>query len=455
MPGILPKKTGMTPRRRNKKSPLRAGFCLAALLTAALTLAACRDGADDPAVLLQKAEAAMEATPCSHAVLEVTMELTLDGADAVTVNTNDITVSRQPVSSRILTDTAVTVGDTVTHTTAQAYSVPMGQMLTTYVESDGIWLSAPGAEQLSMSLSASALTADTGTLALDESVTVWEDRPVRCLTTHMGGEQLQQLLSGVLGTPQDGGAAVSGEEIGCDARILLDAETYLPIREEMTFTGMSEALAPLYPDGSLTVHRCTAVDRFVSYGPQDAVQLPEGAAEKADAWQRLLQNEPDNGDGSFTVREGTVLADVVTPDGCSPAEKAYDHVTFTRGDGLQAMYAVYYLTDSPDGAALRAVVDNDAADREAAGCTVEREQTRQSVNGLTFDCEILDTAGSDHTGRCFYAWTVLETDADGAYCLYVKVTDGCADDPGEKDTVPTEEDLRLLLGCASRSRFAG
>ena len=440
------------PKRQNKRRLLRLAALTAAVALVSV-LGGCRGKAVDPAALLQEAEAAMETTPCSHAVLEVTMELTIDGVDATTVNTNDITVSRTPVSSCILTDTAVTVNGSTTHTTAQAYSVPVGQILTTYVESDGVWLAASGMEELGMSLSASSLTADTETLALDRSVTAWEGRPVRCLTTRMSGEQLQQLLSGVFGAAGEGEAAVSGGGVVCDARILLDAETLLPIREEMTFTGMSEALAPLYPGGTLEVHSCTAVDSFVSYAPQDAVQLPQGAAEKAEAWQRLLQDEPENGDGSFTVREGTVLADVQTPDGYTLTERAYNHVTFTSGDRRQVTYAVYYFAGDRDGDALHAAVDADAAERETVGGAAERGQFRLTSPGFEYDCEFFDIDHGSHTERSVYAWTVLETDADGAYYLFVKVSDDYADETGKKDADLTGEGFRLLLACASRSRF--
>ena len=109
-----------------------------------------------------------------------------------------------------------------------------------------------------------------------------------CLTTQITGEALQATLGGMLESigQQGGSLEEAAETVGaidysaltCDARIYLDKETYLPMAEEMTFSGMSDVLNPLYEQMGMKadVTSCTASTTFLSYEVQEETVLPRG-----------------------------------------------------------------------------------------------------------------------------------------------------------------------------------
>lgn len=443
---------------------------LAAFLSAALAASccACAQKAETAAEVLEKMHAALAETPCGHA--QMTMELTaaLDGGalgtlDMRTATTYDIRVARSPVSGCTTATTDVDYGGEQSRTVTENYSVTEDGALVSYVHSDGVWLKlATDRSPEDFARSAASVSVDAASAAIDETVTEHEGRAAICLTTRLGGETLEATLGGLLeGIGQQGGALGEAAEamdgidyaaLTCDARIYLDKETYLPLAEEMTFSGMSEVLsaafAPMGVEAEVTA--CTASAAFLSYEMQEEIVLPEGAREKAEAWTRLLSGEPDNGDGTFTIREGSALIDIAAPEGFTVSDKDYDHVTFTRGDHRTLRYTAVY----GDAEYLSSQVDGRLARYGDLPKSVSRTQLTLTGDVLAFEADIVGVEWSSYEEGLMYAWADLGSDGSAHYLLFVEVEDGYNDGlGGQKSADITPEEFLHYLNAAAPSQL--
>ena len=421
-----------------------------------LLLCGCAEQAETPAQIVEKMNTALSETSCTQQEMTLSMVMTMDaGADGSlemelsTANTQ--TVCPEPLSARNVITAVTTAGGTTSTTEVVEYILPQDGGLMSYTCADGIWVRA-ASEMTEDALRGLGLTTDLTGAALDETVTEWNGTAAHCLTTQISGESMKSVLAGSIGS-----LGVEGEvdyaALSCDVRVYLDAATYLPLAEEVTVTGMDAMLNAAYASMgvSMTIDSCTAATVF-SYEPQAEITLPDGAAEAAAAWERLLSGEPDNGDGSYTIREGTVLIDVVTPDGFTMEEKDYDHVSFTRDDHRTITYTMWYLTGDTD-AYFTSMADSDESRYSQNGGKTERQQFTCATETLSFTCDILGvTWGSDREDAYLFGWTTLGSDESGTYCLLVEVTDGYSDIFGNSKSADiTAEEFMACLNGASPS----
>ena len=429
------------------------------------------------AQIAEKMQQALTETPCGKLETVMNMSMSIEAeeagkADMNIQNTTELTITQNPVSSFAATTVGMEIAGQSTQTVSESYGIVENDEVVSYVNSGGIWMKVPtGQSPEEYCKSASAFAVDTSNISIDESVTEWNGKKVIALKYDLTGNSMQETVDGILGGMGNMGGTLDSatELIGsvdyaklkCACVIYLDAETYLPLFQEQTLEGMTEVMAPVYQQlgVSAEVTHCSSGVTFVSYDAQAEVTLPDGAAEKAEAWTRLLANEPDNGDGTFTIREGMVLIDIVHPEGFEVAQKDYDHVTFKRDDYRQITYMMSYITgEQSPGSGEYFVVNNDKAENRwtnMGGVKVQREQVPVATETLSFTCDLLATTWkSGLQDANFYAWTPLVNDGAGTYYLYVEVTDGINDGMGfTKNADITSDEFTAYLNAATPSKI--
>lgn len=419
------------------------------------------------AEIVQNMQAAMTATPCSKLETTVTFSMTMDAGEAgktemTTESITEMTISQDPVSSYSVATTKVTTAGETTENMAENYTITEDGQMVAYVKSGGIWVKMPtGQTPEALRNSASSVGFDPSNVAADESITQWNGQSVICLETTLSGEALENTVGNMLRSLSVLDASMDTldySKLGYHSVIYLNPETFLPIAQEITFDGMTEMLAPLYQDSGVTVEvsECTTTGSYLSYETQSAVPLPEGAAEKAEIWSRLLSGEPDNGDGTFTIREGLALIDVVHPEGFEIKETDYDHVTFVRDDYREITYMMSYISgEATPGSGEYFLTANDSTERRwnSNGGKVNREQMKVETDTLSFTCDLLATTwGSGREDANFYVWSPLLSDDDGTYYLYIEIADGASDGFGfTKSADITSEEFVAYLNAAAPS----
>lgn len=432
----------------------------------ALACCSCSPKPETPEQVIEKMQIAMAETPFGKAQLVMDMTMALDAGDLgvqeiSTTLTNDITISQDPVSGYTTSTVEVSYGDEPVQTFGESYSVVEEGELVSYSHSSGVWMKlSTGQTVEELKSSTSSVNIDINNAVIDESVTELNDRKVICLTTQLSGSSMNGVLDSMLeGIGLDASAMSEAAEtvssfdlsaLSCDAKIILDKETYLPISEEVIISGMSDVLAPLYDTLGMTVDitTCTATISFLSYEPQDEITLPEGASEKAIAWERLIAGDPENGDGTFTIREGSYLMDITAPEGFELDEKGYDHVYFTRDDHRQVKYTMHY--GSADNFA--AEIDSKLNRYGDLPKNISREQMTLDGSNFTFNCDIIGVDWSSYEEGLTYAWAELGSDGVATYYLFVEITDGFNDGMGNSksaDMTPDEFMAYLNAGTLS------
>lgn len=441
--------------------------CLA--LALALMCCACSQEAETPAQVVEKMQTALTESPCGKAQTTMNMALKMEAGEAGTLEmstktTNEITISHEPVTGYTVATVDIDYGGEKSQTIAENYTIEENGEMVSYINSSGIWMKAPTGQTPGDFVKVnSSVGFDGSNLAIDETVTEWGGKPAICLTTQLSGENLKGMLDGVLNSlGQQGGAfsqaaetagAIDYSALTCDSRIYLDKETYLPMGEEMTFHGMDDLMNPMLAGTGVTaeVTECTATAAFLSFESQPAVTLPEGAAENAEAWTRLLAGEPDNGDGTFTIREGAVLVDIVPPEGFELTDKGYDHVYFERDDHRKVHYTMVY--GSADH--FTATIDQQLSRYGDMPNQVNREAMSLPGETLTFDCEIIGVEWSSYEEGLIYAWAELGNDGVGSYYIFVEISDGYNDGlGGVKSADITPDEFMGYLGLATLSELS-
>ena len=424
-----------------------------------------------------KTQQALTATPITK--LETQMDTAMsmgagqeDKIDIVMKNKTETTVNHEPVAGYSLATVDMNISGQESQSVVESYFVNENNEMISYMNSSGIWMKVPtGQSPESYAQSAASVGIDTTNLTIDESVTTWNGKNVITLNFELTGDHLQStvdtILSGMgslgesFGSSADLFGSIDYTELSCKSVIYLDPTTYLPIYMEQTLDGMTEVMAPLAEQLGVTVavQTCKTSASFTSFDAQSEITLPDGVAEKAEAWTRLLANEPDNGDGTFTIREGMALIDIVHPDGFEVADKDYDHVSFKRDDYRQITYTMSYITgETTPGSGEYFIKENDDSENRwttMGGGKVEREQMPVATSTLEFTCDLLATTWE--TGRQdanFYAWTPLANDGTGTYYLYVEITDGYNDGLGfSKNADITSDEFVAYLNAASPSKL--
>lgn len=434
--------------------------CLAAVI--AVSCCACSLEPKTPAQAAEKMNAALLKTPCCHAQLVMDIAMTLDAGESGTIEvttttTNDIKLSQKPVSGYTTATVNVDYGGEKSQTITENYSVAEDGELVSYIHSNGVWIKASaGRSPEDFAKSAAAVSIDEASVAIDETVTEYDGKEAVCLTTRISGKALQASLGGMLESlSQQIGASDAAETtdtidysaLTCDARIYLDKKTYLPMAEEMTFSGMSEVLNPMYEKMGLKadVTGCTASAVFLSYESQEVPTLPDGAQEKAETWMRLLSGEPDNGDGTFTIREGTTLIDIAAPEGFEVSDKGYDHVYFKRADNREVRYTAYHSTAEQ----LVAQIDRQLERYSNLPQKISRERMKLTGDVLNFEADIIGVNWSSYEESLMYGWADLSSYGNANYFIFIEVTDGYNDGLGNSKSadVTPEEFMDYLNGA--------
>lgn len=437
------------------------------------TPAPTEDVQDTPEQIVEKMLQALEATPCTRAELVTDMQMTLDAGDgeaveARVINTSDITLCPDPASGLTVNTASTQIDDETYTSVTEAYSVPEDGAMVSYVHADGIWMKmSTGMTPEQFTASSANVSVDAANAAVDESVTEWEGKPAICLTTTLTGDALDELLSGIVSglESEEGDAAEAADlldsmdysALKCEARIYLDPETYLPMAEEMAFEGMTEVVAPIYADAGVSVEvtDCTAVGTFASFEPQAEIQLPQGAENRAEAWMRSLNGVSDNGDGSYSIREGAALADVTALEGFEVDEAGYDHVYFLREeDYRQVGYSVWYVTGTTDDGDdyFYGMIDDIIPDYQELGYDVDAAAGSYPAETFEYNCYLLSLLYGDHEDAEAYAWAPIGSDEDGNYYLFIEIYDGYTSEDGDsKNADLDEEDFLTYLNSASLS----
>lgn len=405
-------------------------------------------------------------------IMDLTMSINTDESgkmDMVMKNATETTVSYNPVSGYSVATVDMDIAGQKTQRVVESYSIVENNEIVNYVNTDGVWLRvSTGQAPDAFAASASAVVVDTASLTKDETITKWNDKEAIVLKYSLSGSELQKAVDGVLGIMSDTFGSESGDlddldysKLSCSATLYLDPNTYLPFCMEQTLTGMTDVMASFTEQlgAEVDVSDCTTTATFVSFDAQEEISLPEGAVEKAGAWSRLLANEPDNGNGTFTIREGMVLIDLVHPEGFEVAEKDYDHVTFKRDDYRQIAYTVSYITgETTLGSGEYFISENDDSEERwttLGGGKVDRTQANVATDAFEFTCDLLATTWeTGRTDATFYAWTPLANDGSGTYYLYIEVTDGYNDGLGfSKSADITSDEFAAYLNAASSSKL--
>lgn len=420
---------------------------------------------ETPAQVLEKMQAALSETPCGQAQMVMDMTMVLDGGEYGTLEmstktTNDFKISQNPISGYTTATVDVDYGGEKSQSFTENYAVIEDGALVSYIHSDGIWLKVSTGQTTEGLAKSASPTIEASTVAIDETVTEYGGKEVICLTSQITGDGLQAVLGsmldnvaqrgGDLGEAAETAGTIDYSALTCDARIYLDKETYLPIAEEMTFGGMSDVLNPLYEQMGLTVDvtNCTASASFLSYEAQEEIKLPEEAAEKADAWARLLAGEPDNGDGTFTIREGTALIDIIPPEGFELTDKGYDHVYFKRDDYREVKYTAHYGSEEY----FPSTVEKRLSRYGDLPRNISRERIPVEGDTLSFDTEIVGVDWESYEEGLIYAWAILGGDGTANYHLLIEITDGYNDGLGnEKSADVTPDELMAYLNAATVS----
>lgn len=415
--------------------------------------------------VLERMQAALLETPCAQAQMIMDIAMTLDGGEYGTLEmstktTNELTISQDPVSGYTTATVDVDYGGEKSQSFTENYALVEDGVLVSYIHSDGIWMKVSTGQTVEGLSKSASPSIDAGTAAIDASVTEYNGKEVICLTSQITGNGLQAALGGMLDSvAQQGGALEDAAEtagtidysaLTCDARIYLDKETYLPVAEEMVFNGMDDVLGPLYEEMGMAVEvtSCTASAIFNSYEPQAEIKLPDGAAEKAEKWTRLLSGEPDNSDGTFTIREGVALIDIVPPEGFELTDKGYDHVYFERDDHRQVKYTAHYGTEE----FLISEIDRELSRYGDLPQNISREQIPMEAETLSFTTEIIGVDWQSYEEGQMYAWAVLGSDGTANYHIFIEVTDGYNDGlGGVKSADITPEEFLAYLNAATVS----
>ena len=228
-----------------------------------------------------------------------------------------------------------------------------------YSNMGGSWLRSEvdAALQNDGSASAAIWNLPPEQLSIDKEVTELEGTPAICLIGQITGKEISQAL-GFLFSSLENSAGLSGEnqpeidweKITAQVSADVDKETYLPLRAQISVQGLDEVLAGLMGNGaSLSIQNADITVEYASHEPVEPCVLPEGAKEAAEQAQRLLEGNPDNGDGTFTIQESGYYTDITAPEGYVLDYVNYDEVDFYSEElDRKVCYQMWTTADSND-----------------------------------------------------------------------------------------------------------
>lgn len=224
--------------------------------------------------------------PALGSVHTVNLDLKLNAATVTTrepyASKTDMTIAMHYYSPEVDMDQR-------TKLNSQVYSVMEEGELVSYTQTMGTWVrTATGLNPEDMVKYADDIMDIANlTFQKDETVTEWEGIPTVCLTTTVTGDAVQSMLNTTMQGMEESMTGPMGEldfsAMNCPTRIYLDAETYLPLAQEMDIQGMDQVMGAVLDEVGMTIDMdsCTAVVRYRSFDPQEPIVLPAEAKENA------------------------------------------------------------------------------------------------------------------------------------------------------------------------------
>lgn len=312
----------------------------AGTLTAALLLSLQGCMPMSPQQTAERMAANMAKTPCTAASVTGQMELSI-GMNGMEVDTTvsveeSLVYSADPMQAYMDLEMNYELMGIRVPMTLESYLLEEDSKMVQYLHSDDIWMCADA--DTSMVQAGTAVQFDEPeNLTFDEEVEELDGTPAVCLVGTLSGDTLSPILGSMLGelagSREQGGdlqeqADLSG--VSADVRMYVNKETCLPIRMECSVAGLDTVMNSMLAGSgmSYTVSSFTMTCDYTSYEPQEIPALPPEAHAAAEQAARLAEGNPDNGNGIYTIREGSYYMDIATPEGYEVSGMDYDMVLF-------------------------------------------------------------------------------------------------------------------------------
>ena len=438
---------------------------------AALALSGC--GAMTPEKLADKVKKAVEETPYSQMELDLTADMAIgDPTTGIEMDVGiqmdgQIRVSYDPDTMYENLNMTMEMMGVRLPINVEVYILPEdSEMVTyTYTDLDGRWLrqGTGSSDQIGDNRSLALWAMPNENFTIDEEVTELEGTEVICLNGTITGEEVSKALGSLLSGLEESGSlldegmlmeeedltgldGIDWEKVSAQVTAYVDAKTYLPLRDEFSFSGLDEALNDIVRESGATlgIHQVEMSVDYTSYDPVDPCALPEGAKEQAAQNERLLGGNPDNGDGTFTIQEGGYYADILAPEGYELAYTNYDEVDF-YSEELDRLVCYqmwtnddrndFFFWDMVDQAAYEYTGDMFGPERMASIEIVDTANFSFALDGFSYQ--------GDYAGYNYYAWTNM----DEEYYSWVLVS--IYDGGDAMDSTITREEVQSLLGQVS------
>lgn len=443
----------------------KAGVVLILAAVAVLALSGC--GAMTPEKLTAKIQQAVEKTPYSQAEMDMALDMTMaEPSTGIEVDLGiqmggQMQMSYDPDTVYENLEIAIEMLGIRMPTNLEIYILPEEDGIASYTNIGGMWTRAEldAVPQTGEGLSIALWDLPPEQLSIDEDVTELEGDPAICLTGQVTGQDVAQAVEFLLGNLEEsesmldedmlireGQGDVDWEQVTAQVSAYVDPKTFLPLREEISIEGLDQALAGQLESAelSVSVQNASMTVDYTSYEPAQPCTLPEGAKAAVEQTQRLLEGNPDNGDGTFTIQESGYYVDITAPEGYELEYTNYDAVEFYNPElDRRVCYQMWMTVDSNDLFFWDMMAEesyqykggDDGSDPWARFRTADTDDFAFCVDDFEYQgaCK----------GRNFYAWANLD---DEFYSwILVKVYDG----GDTQDTSLTEEELQGLLELVS------
>ena len=433
---------------------------LAAALGLLMTTAGCGMTTE---TLQQRTAEALAATPATSLEGEYSYTMTLEEpTTGVTVEmdlacTMEETISADPQTVYMKMDMDATVMGVTVPVNMEVYA--FSEEGVAYTCLGNVWTKSPLPDtQMDTQTTIDLWDQPADTLTLDRETTPVGESEAYRLSGTVAGDQMQVMLDSLLqsmtgvieqdtqtGKEQQEAVDLLGKmdlsSISADVVTLIDTETFLPVQQDTTIRGLDQAMAPmmegLTAGMKVNMPQEMTLHFTLGYEPVEPATLPEGAAESAARYARLLEGDPDNGDGTYTIQESGAYLDVATPDGYLLEDSGYDMVRFrSQADDRTVQYQLYYLP-----AGVGTLEDVPFLDQQEAYALEPDGVCRAYLAGPTpvgpdSWTDVLATGDYDpYDFTRLYNWTKIAETTDGMeYWLMVIIQDG----GNTRDTKPEE-----------------
>lgn len=277
----------------------KAGFALALAAAAMLVLSGC--GTMTPEKLAGKIKQAVEKTPYSQAELDMMMDISMTepttGAamDMGVEATGQMRVSYDPKTVYENLEVTIEMLGLQLPMNMEVYIFQEGDKVVSYANMDDTWTRSEtdASSQTVENVSVAIWNLPAEQLAIDEEVTELEGTPALCLTADITGKDVAQAVNflfnsleesgGLLSEDQQNLESLDWEKISAQVVTYVDSKTYLPLREEVSLSGLDEAMASQLEgtNVSLRIQNPSVTVNYTSYEPVEPCVLPEGAEQAA------------------------------------------------------------------------------------------------------------------------------------------------------------------------------